>query len=277
MRSGSYYPVSKPKHVQITMLFIKMCSIFSDSVNEIPCGFQTIYFFHEVRSLTHLFVVFSVYKTPAMFSIKISSPTCEELGIPRDHDDQPCVQVFQTAAHVIKNPSLHIDGLRYEAALCGVSRKRDPFSPLCIIPLPSAIAEQGEPSCIGKRNERERERVRCVNDGYARLREHLPLERKDKRISKVDTLRKAIDYIKHLEKILAHSVDDVKPETLAGNDPIGSPKSHSGEELCAGFSDTDSSVTDGSDLYHKRRSLDITNVVDSHSPCSEKRKCVHNA
>ncbi|XP_029597712.1 achaete-scute homolog 3-like [Salmo trutta] len=59
-----------------------------------------------------------------------------------------------------------------------------------------------EPAFIRKRNERERQRVRCVNEGYARLREHLPQEVEDKRLSKVETLRAAIYYIKHLQSLL---------------------------------------------------------------------------
>ncbi|KAJ8006504.1 hypothetical protein DPEC_G00107930 [Dallia pectoralis] len=59
-----------------------------------------------------------------------------------------------------------------------------------------------EPAFIRKRNERERQRVRCVNEGYARLRERLPREYEDKRLSKVETLRAAIDYIKHLQSML---------------------------------------------------------------------------
>ncbi|XP_051544745.1 achaete-scute homolog 5 [Myxocyprinus asiaticus] len=59
-----------------------------------------------------------------------------------------------------------------------------------------------EPAFIHKRNERERQRVRCVNEGYARLREHLPQEFEDKRLSKVETLRAAISYIKHLQSHL---------------------------------------------------------------------------
>uniref|UniRef100_A0A6J0UF23 Achaete-scute homolog 4 n=1 Tax=Pogona vitticeps TaxID=103695 RepID=A0A6J0UF23_9SAUR len=59
-----------------------------------------------------------------------------------------------------------------------------------------------EPAFIRKRNERERQRVRCVNEGYARLRDHLPKELADKRLSKVETLRAAITYIKHLQNLL---------------------------------------------------------------------------
>lgn len=59
-----------------------------------------------------------------------------------------------------------------------------------------------EPAFIQKRNERERQRVKCVNQGYAKLREHLPGADADKRMSKVETLRAAIRYIKHLQQLV---------------------------------------------------------------------------
>ncbi|XP_073323637.1 achaete-scute homolog 5-like [Pagrus major] len=59
-----------------------------------------------------------------------------------------------------------------------------------------------EPAFIQKRNERERQRVRCVNQGYAKLREHLPGQSADKRLSKVETLRAAIRYIKYLQGLV---------------------------------------------------------------------------
>uniref|UniRef100_A0A8C9SGG7 BHLH domain-containing protein n=1 Tax=Scleropages formosus TaxID=113540 RepID=A0A8C9SGG7_SCLFO len=59
-----------------------------------------------------------------------------------------------------------------------------------------------EPAFIQKRNERERQRVKCVNQGYAKLREHLPGGTGDKRLSKVETLRAAIRYIKQLQELV---------------------------------------------------------------------------
>ena len=65
---------------------------------------------------------------------------------------------------------------------------------------------RGTSSFIHKRNERERERVRCVNEGYADLRQKLPLKFKnEKKISKVETLRYAITYIKHLQNLINQS------------------------------------------------------------------------
>ncbi|NXR75566.1 ASCL3 protein, partial [Pycnonotus jocosus] len=55
---------------------------------------------------------------------------------------------------------------------------------------------------IRKRNERERQRVKCVNEGYAKLRHHLPKEYLEKRLSKVETLRAAIKYIRYLQSVL---------------------------------------------------------------------------
>ncbi|VDN51202.1 unnamed protein product [Dracunculus medinensis] len=80
-----------------------------------------------------------------------------------------------------------------------------PFAPEARVPLQSELDEANFGTAVWKRNERERFRVRCVNDGYERLREHLPLSDGNRRISKVDTLRLAIRYIKHLEAILNSS------------------------------------------------------------------------
>uniref|UniRef100_A0A452G756 Achaete-scute family bHLH transcription factor 4 n=1 Tax=Capra hircus TaxID=9925 RepID=A0A452G756_CAPHI len=68
--------------------------------------------------------------------------------------------------------------------------------------LPLRLDGAFEPAFLRKRNERERQRVRCVNEGYARLRDHLPRELADKRLSKVETLRAAIGYIKQLQEVL---------------------------------------------------------------------------
>ncbi|KAI1301205.1 Helix-loop-helix protein 6 [Halotydeus destructor] len=57
---------------------------------------------------------------------------------------------------------------------------------------------------IRRRNERERARVRNVNDAFDLLRRHLPLTpaQREKRMSKVDTLRLAINYIYDLQQLL---------------------------------------------------------------------------
>ncbi|NXS25821.1 ASCL3 protein, partial [Pomatostomus ruficeps] len=73
-------------------------------------------------------------------------------------------------------------------------------------PMPHLGFHRSEYSCgsafIRKRNERERQRVKCVNEGYAKLRHHLPKEYLEKRLSKVETLRAAIKYIRYLQSVL---------------------------------------------------------------------------
>ncbi|XP_048578975.1 helix-loop-helix protein 2 isoform X1 [Nematostella vectensis] len=56
-----------------------------------------------------------------------------------------------------------------------------------------------------RRNERERNRVKLVSDGFAALRKHIPTTPVNKKLSKVETLRTAIEYIKHLQRILNDS------------------------------------------------------------------------
>lgn len=105
-----------------------------------------------------------------------------------------------------------------------------PFNPKCRIPLPdftlgyngALLQHLDTGTFIRRRNERERTRVRNVNEGFERLRAHLPpiyatpitgpggstqtRERKpveSRRLSKVETLRLAIAYIKQLQEALS--------------------------------------------------------------------------
>lgn len=96
-----------------------------------------------------------------------------------------------------------------------------PFS-VCECPL--------EPVLIQKRNERERQRVRCVNQGYTHLRNHLPGLNQDKRLSKVETLRAAIRYIKYLQSLV--DPEDPNTTSLSAGTDVGqvSQDSSSGAE-----------------------------------------------
>lgn len=62
-----------------------------------------------------------------------------------------------------------------------------------------------EHASILRRNERERNRVKLVSDGFANLRKHIPTTPANKKLSKVETLRTAIEYIKHLQRVLNES------------------------------------------------------------------------
>lgn len=87
---------------------------------------------------------------------------------------------------------------------------RDPYS--FQFPVPCGNLSKCEylcgPAFIRKRNERERQRVKCVNEGYAKLRHHLPAEYFEKRLSKVETLRAAIKYIRFLQSVLCSDSEE---------------------------------------------------------------------
>ncbi|KAF0299205.1 Achaete-scute complex protein T5 [Amphibalanus amphitrite] len=61
------------------------------------------------------------------------------------------------------------------------------------------------PSNVLRRNARERNRVKQVNHGFAALRNHIPSAAKNKKLSKVDTLRRAVEYIQSLQALLDES------------------------------------------------------------------------
>ncbi|XP_043931993.1 achaete-scute homolog 5 [Protopterus annectens] len=86
-----------------------------------------------------------------------------------------------------------------------------------------------EPVFIQKRNERERIRVKCVNEGYARLRDHLPGAMSEKRLSKAETLKAAIKYIKYLQDLLSRVPEEVKQseESAASPDYLVASKQES--------------------------------------------------
>ncbi|XP_067123553.1 achaete-scute homolog 5-like [Centruroides vittatus] len=71
----------------------------------------------------------------------------------------------------------------------------------------SYVYAPSQPNTVARRNERERKRVKLVNLGFARLRQYIPHSNKSKKLSKVETLRSAIDYIKRLQQLLEEQDD----------------------------------------------------------------------
>ncbi|XP_069048078.1 achaete-scute homolog 1a [Lepisosteus oculatus] len=61
---------------------------------------------------------------------------------------------------------------------------------------------QQQPAAVARRNERERNRVKLVNLGFATLREHVPNGAANRKMSKVETLRSAVEYIRALQQLL---------------------------------------------------------------------------
>ncbi|KAJ8667689.1 hypothetical protein QAD02_009352 [Eretmocerus hayati] len=70
---------------------------------------------------------------------------------------------------------------------------------------------QPPPVSVARRNARERNRVKQVNHGFATLREHIPSHvcqnygDRSKKLSKVETLRMAVEYIRALQRLIAEA------------------------------------------------------------------------
>ncbi|XP_076624545.1 uncharacterized protein LOC143343484 [Colletes latitarsis] len=84
-------------------------------------------------------------------------------------------------------------------------------------------------------NMRERRRMQNINDAFEGLRAHIPTLPYEKRLSKVDTLKLAIGYIKFLNEL-------VRADT--GNDPLTGNGGHS---RCSGRDDTKKVIVRGSE------------------------------
>lgn len=74
-----------------------------------------------------------------------------------------------------------------------------------------------------KRNARERRRVKLINLGYETLRRHVPAGVENKKLSKVETLRSAVDYIKYLQELLTETevqsvnIKQETPDNMSSN------------------------------------------------------------
>ncbi|KAI2808352.1 protein dimerization [Blomia tropicalis] len=68
--------------------------------------------------------------------------------------------------------------------------------------------QSSPPTSVARRNERERNRVKMVNMGFATLRQHVPNGVKNKKMSKVETLRSAVEYIRQLQRLLGQNVEN---------------------------------------------------------------------
>lgn len=83
-----------------------------------------------------------------------------------------------------------------------------------------------QPASVARRNARERNRVKQVNNGFATLRQHIPASvaaafapqgnatgrGASKKLSKVETLRLAVEYIRSLQQM----IDDHESEMMTG-------------------------------------------------------------
>ncbi|CAN8006884.1 unnamed protein product, partial [Ixodes hexagonus] len=86
---------------------------------------------------------------------------------------------------------------------------------------PSPTPGQPYSVAVARRNERERKRVHLVNMGFASLRSHLPdWPVASKKLSKVETLRSAVEYITRLQEVLGDAaLENLRPSSESTPEP----------------------------------------------------------
>jgi len=110
-------------------------------------------------------------------------------------------QQVQATRQLSKKPDPSTLSKEPEALRC--KRRTDSNGLHHILPRPP-------PAAVARRNERERNRVKMVNMGFETLREHVPSGKKNKKMSKVDTLKAAVDYIKCLQDVLQPDTENAE-------------------------------------------------------------------
>ncbi|KAG9260815.1 achaete-scute homolog 1b [Astyanax mexicanus] len=97
-----------------------------------------------------------------------------------------------------------------------------------------ALSPLQTPVSVARRNERERNRVKQVNLGFQTLRQHVPSGAASKKMSKVETLRSAVEYIRALQR-LVHEHDDTAAtaSSLSSSSPASSPAAESPRSACS--------------------------------------------
>lgn len=118
-----------------------------------------------------------------------------------------------------------------------------------------------QPASVQRRNARERNRVKQVNMGFNNLRQHIPSDvvttlanggrGASKKLSKVDTLRMAVEYIRRLQGLIDENDLD---------------SSSSG---CSGSSNSSTSSTASSNSYYSPSPVQCSTTIQPPPPCSE--------
>lgn len=143
---------------------------------------------------------------------------------------------------------------------------------------------------IARRNARERNRVKQVNDGFNALRKKLPTaviaalsggsrRGSGKKLSKVDTLRMVVEYIKYMENLIEESdasheftkpvtaiqfAKDVDEGVYGGNSPYSeSVPSPVGSDCSSGVSSAHSSTFVQSYSQQQMTTMDEDDLLDA--------------
>ena len=100
-----------------------------------------------------------------------------------------------------------------------------------------------------KRNERERNRVETVNRGFETLRMHVPTAAQVKKMSKVNILTQAVDYIMYLQQVLEETSQMTPVQTMTTS-PVSPVWSHHQQQAQYHHHQYQSPVTPVAPVYH---------------------------
>lgn len=119
-----------------------------------------------------------------------------------------------------------------------------------------------QPASVARRNARERNRVKQVNNGFAVLRQHIPSavsaalsggRASSRKLSKVDTLKLAVEYIRSLKRLLDDSEDGCsESQTSLGlsiSGPQTPPSSDTSHSPAPSFISEGSAAPNCQDVY----------------------------
>lgn len=160
-------------------------------------------------------------------------------------------QVIAPKSVLVSNSSVPINGVNSNSVISvhqqQVTNVLPPYDPTRL----KKHGKNGQPPpmAVARRNARERNRVKQVNDGFTKLRSYIPNHvaagygDRGKKLSKVETLRMAVEYIRGLKKLLAeadgveYDFNSVIEQGMTTPSPTGSVLSSSthngsGERLC---------------------------------------------
>nr|CAB3223516.1 Achaete-Scute a-like2 achaete-scute like protein [Phallusia mammillata] len=137
------------------------------------------------------------------------------------------------------------------------------------------------PSSVARRNARERRRIRNVNSAFDELRQHVPNgERNRKKISKVDTLQSAIEYIKALEELVQNRRSKTTAAAEAEASKENAPKLNKctkRNEQSPSPPDTPEHRNNGSDCDDVIFVKELSNFAESPAPNNEQKSAMESS
>ncbi|XP_020498435.1 achaete-scute homolog 1b [Labrus bergylta] len=142
----------------------------------------------ETTTITTTQTAFTFGLTERRATISLHAPA-EDCGVPVVHSNTTTEADFQSKTKVLKRQRSSSP----ELLRC---KRRLSFNGL------GYSIPQQQPVAVARRNERERNRVKQVNMGFQTLRQHVPNGAANKKMSKVETLRSAVEYIRALQQLL---------------------------------------------------------------------------